>query len=76
MPRAFPVLLLAGALLPALTLGACGGDDPAPTSSSPSPTTPTTDGSTTSTDTSLPVPRMVTKNTTRLDAVDPASVAA
>ena len=76
MPRALPVLLLAGALLSSLTLAACGGDDPAPATSSPSPTTPTTEGSTTATSTSLPVPRGYTKNTVRIDAVDPAAVAA
>lgn len=76
MPRALPVLLLAGALLPVLSLAACGGDDPAPATSSPSPSTPSTDGSTTSSSTTLPVPRTLTKNTTRLDAVDPAAVAA
>jgi hypothetical protein len=75
MPRPRPSLLLCAALLPVLALAACGGDKPAPTST-PSPTTPTTNGSTTSDSASIPVPRLATKNTTRIDAVDPTGVAA
>ena len=76
MPRALPVFLLVGALVPSALLVGCGGDDPAPATSSPSPTTPTTDGAATSASTQLPSPKLFSKNTVRIDAVDPASVAA
>lgn len=77
MPRALPVLLLAAVLVPtSALLAGCGGDDPKPTSSSPSPTTPTTDGAATATSRELSAPRTFSKNTVRIDAVDPAAVAA
>ncbi|MFT4034656.1 MAG: hypothetical protein QM679_03660 [Patulibacter sp.] len=77
MRRPALLALLATALLPAVTLPACGGDDPAPTSTTPtSPTTPTTDGSTGANSTTLLAPRAYTKNTTRIDAADATGVAA
>lgn len=76
MPRALPVLLLVGALVPSALLAGCGGDDPAPRASSPSPTTPTTDGAATATSRELAAPKLFSKNTVRIDAVDPAAVAA
>lgn len=76
MPCPRPLLLLCAALLPLGALAACGGDDPAPPSTAVSPTAPTTVGSSTSSSAQLTVPRIATKNTTRIDAADPAAVAA
>lgn len=76
MPRALSVLLLVGVLVPSTLLAGCGGDDPAPATSSPSPTTPSADGATTASSTTLASPKLFSKNTIRIDAVDPASVAA
>lgn len=76
MPRPRLSLLLCAALLPVLSLAACGGDDPKPTSTPVSATTPTTEGSATKDSTVLPVPRSGTKNTTRIDAADATAVAA
>lgn len=76
MPRPHLSLLLCAALLPALTLAACGGDDPQPTATTPNPTTPTVTGSDTKDTPVLSVPRAGTKNTTRVDSADATAVAA
>lgn len=75
MPRSLLLVTAVAALL-TVTLTACGGEDPAPTNSPASNTTPSAAGSATASSTELDAPRLVTKNTVRIDAADPAAIAA
>ncbi|MEN0015838.1 MAG: cell wall-binding repeat-containing protein [Solirubrobacteraceae bacterium] len=76
MLRLRPSLLCSAVILPLLFLASCGGDKPKATTPPVTATTPTTQGSTTSSSTVTESPRSYTANTTRIDAADPAAVAA